>query len=216
MLAARAPGAVGLDLHVLVVEVHLDIVFDFWIDKNRGKRSVPAVTRIKRREPHQAMDAGLGLEVAIRIIPPHLNGCALDAGFLGLLQIHDRAFHAVALGPARVQAHQHRRPFGCVRAPCPRVNDQNCVLGVVLFAEHRAKLQFANAPHRVLDLGFDLGQRLCIALFGRHLPQLVQVLQLRVQGLPIRDGVLEDARRLADGFALPSVAPEVRAGHALF
>ena len=162
------------------------------------------------------MDASLGLEVAIRIIPFNLNGCALDAGFLGLLQIHDRAFHAVALGPARVQTHQHRRPFGCVRAPCSRVNDENRVFGIGLVVEHGAEFQFANALHGALDLGLDLGQCLCITLFGRHLPQLVQVLQLRVQGLPIRDGVLEDARCFADGFGLPPVAPKVRGRHALF
>ena len=89
-------------------------------------------------------------------------------------------------------------------------------LGVVLVAEHRAKLQFANVLHGALDLGLDLGQRLCIALFGRHLPQLGQVLQLRVQGLPIRNGVLEDSRGFADGFGLPPVTPKVRSRHALF
>ena len=121
------------------------------------------------------MDSGFGFEVAIRVIPPNLNGCAFDAGFLSLLQIHNRAFHAVTLAPARVQAHQHRRPFGGIRAPCPRVNDEDGVLGVVLVVEHRVKFQFANAPHGAFDLGFDFGQRFCIAFFDRHLPQLVQV-----------------------------------------
>jgi hypothetical protein len=74
------------------------------------KRGVPARVGIERRDPHQPMHAGFGLEPAIGILAADLDGGRLDAGFfaLGLFQVFD--LETVLLGPAGVHAQQHRSP----------------------------------------------------------------------------------------------------------
>ena len=85
-------------------------VVDHRKNRDARKRGVPARVGIERRDPHQPVHAGFGLQPAIGVVAADLDGGGLDAGFfaLGLFQIFD--LEAVLLGPARVHAQQHRGP----------------------------------------------------------------------------------------------------------
>ena len=119
VLAAGTAGTHGVGAHVLLLDVDLDAVVDYGKDRNGRKRRVPPRIRIERRDPHQPMHAGLGLQPAIGIVAADLDGSGFDAGFfaLGLFEIFD--LEAVFFRPARVHAQQHLRPvlaFGAARA----------------------------------------------------------------------------------------------------
>ena len=74
---------------------------------------------IERRNAHQPMHAGLGLEPAIGVLALDQDGRRFDAGLFAFALLEQLPLVAVRLGPARVHAQQHRGPilaFGAARA----------------------------------------------------------------------------------------------------
>ena len=121
-------------------DVDLDAVVDHRKDRDRRKRGVPARVGIERRDPHQPVHAGFGLQPAIGVVARDLDGGGLDAGFfaLGLFQIFD--LEAVLLGPARVHAQQHRGPVLAFGAAGAGVDFEIGVEAVGFAAEQRFEL----------------------------------------------------------------------------
>src|SRR6266404_3416935 len=71
---------------------------------------MPVRVGIERRNPHQPMHAGLGLQPAIGVMTADLDGGRFDAGLftLRLFQVFD--LETMLFGPARIHTQQHRGP----------------------------------------------------------------------------------------------------------
>ena len=61
VLPAFAAGAVGIDADVFRLDDDIDAVVDFRRDEDAGKRRMPPLRLIERRDAHQAMDADFTL-----------------------------------------------------------------------------------------------------------------------------------------------------------
>src|SRR5215217_5412671 len=61
-------------------------------------------------DPDEAVDAALGLGIAVGILAFDEQGRRLDAGLLAGMAVDELDLHAVALGPTRVHALEHARP----------------------------------------------------------------------------------------------------------
>jgi hypothetical protein len=68
VLAAGAGRAIDVDAHILFRNVDLDRLIDHRIDRDARKARVAARIGIERRNAHQPMHAGFGLEPAIGIL----------------------------------------------------------------------------------------------------------------------------------------------------
>ncbi len=82
MLAARAGGAVGVDLQVVVVDLDLAGVLHDRRDLDPGEARLAAVGGVERREAHQPVHAALGGEEAVGVLAADAEGRRLDARFL--------------------------------------------------------------------------------------------------------------------------------------
>src|SRR4051794_2569291 len=71
VLSACARGSVGIHAQVFVVDLDLDILVDLWVYKERCKRGVSAGSLIEGRDPYQPVNARLGREQAVGVLPSH-------------------------------------------------------------------------------------------------------------------------------------------------
>src|SRR3989338_7967263 len=67
-LPAGATGAVRVYAQLRLVDLYFDGLVDFRIDKDRGEGGMTARIGIEGRNTHQAVNTGLGLEIAVGII----------------------------------------------------------------------------------------------------------------------------------------------------
>ncbi len=72
--------------------------------------------RIERRNAHEAMNAGFGLQPAVRVVALDDDGRRLDAGLVAGGLFDDLDVELVALAPAHVHAQQHARPVAALGA----------------------------------------------------------------------------------------------------
>src|SRR3989338_2346385 len=78
VLAAGAARAVGVNAQVGRVDLDLHILVHLGIGEHGGEGGVAPVAGVERRFAHQAVDAGLGVQVAVGIRAGELGGGAFD------------------------------------------------------------------------------------------------------------------------------------------
>src|SRR2546430_1059969 len=96
---------------------------------------MPAVRLVEWREPHQAVDAPLALQIAVSEWTTNLDGCALDAGLFALGEIENLRLVPMAFGPAQVHPKQHLSPVLGFGPTGPGVDRQQCGAPIVWPAE---------------------------------------------------------------------------------
>ena len=119
VLATLAAGAVGVHLQVGFLDLDFDIVIGHGSDIDGGKGGVALLGRIKRRDTDEAMDAALGLEVAVGVLAGDFEGGGLGSHFFPLHVVDEIDFVAAALCPALVHPEHHVGPvtgFGATGA----------------------------------------------------------------------------------------------------
>lgn len=132
VLAARAAGAVGVDLQVGGVDLDVVVVVDLGHHLQRGKGGLAAAGGVKRRDAHQPVDAVLRLQKAVGVGAGDEDRRALDARFLPGQIVQHLDLEVVALRPAGVHAVEHLHPVLGLGAARARVEGQDGVVGVKL------------------------------------------------------------------------------------
>ena len=99
-----------------------------------------ARVRVVRRDTHQAVHAGLGLELAVSVVALDLERAGLDARFFTRVFVQHFGLVAVFVGVAHVHAHQHRGPVLAFGAAGAGVDLDECVEGIGFAGKKRLDL----------------------------------------------------------------------------
>src|SRR5438309_12048375 len=129
VLAARARGAVGVDAQVVGVDLHLDRFVDLGVHEHAGEGRMPPGIGIERAFTHQAMHAGLGAKLAVRIVAADLQRRALDARHLAAGALQHLDGEALLVAVLDVHALEHRRPVLLLGATRARLYVDEAVVG---------------------------------------------------------------------------------------
>src|SRR5581483_1746650 len=208
VLSAGTARPVRIDAEVLVADLDLDLLLDVGKHEDRRERRLPPGIRVERRDADQAVDAGLGLRIAVRIRALDGERRALDArAFAGLL-LEELGPEPAPLAPAEVHAEEHLGPVLRLEPAGAGMNLDDRVAGVVLAAEELPELELREAGFDLLDLRAELVQRVRIAFLGELEEDLRLVDALALAAPPV-DGVPDAGRLAADGLRLLGVLPEV-------
>ena len=97
--------------------------------------------RVERREPHEPVDAALGLERPVGVLAVDGDRGRLEARLLPRARLDDLGLEAASLGPAQVHAEEHLGPVLRVGAALAAVDRDERVAGVVLAGEERVLLE---------------------------------------------------------------------------
>jgi hypothetical protein len=100
VLTARARGAIGVDAQVAFAIFDLDIVVDDRIDPDAGERGVPPCGRVVRADADQAVDAALGLGIAIGVLALQQQRGRLDPRLLARMLVDQLDLQPVPPAPA--------------------------------------------------------------------------------------------------------------------
>ena len=130
-----AAGAVHVDAQVVGLDRHLGRVVDLGQHFDQRKRCLAGIAGIERRQPDQAMHAGLGLGKAIRILAAQLDRRAFDTGLIALALVEQRNLEAAALSPAHVHAQHQLGPVLGVGAAHAGLDRQKRIAVVIRRAE---------------------------------------------------------------------------------
>jgi hypothetical protein len=212
VLSARAPGAIGVDAQILLVDLHFDLVADVGHHAHRGEARVAPALRVERRDPHQAVNPDLAAQVAVGVVARHGEGGALDTRLVPRLRVENLGRVLVCLAPAEVHAEQHLGPVAGLRAAGPGVHRDDRIAGVMLAREQAVQLGFAEPPLQGADALRRLAQRLGVLL---RLGQLEQHLGVGVRTLERVEHVnlaLEAALLAHQALGALPVVPERRVG----
>ena len=209
VLAAGAARAHGVGANVGFVDVDLDRVVDHRKDRDRRERGVPPRVGIERRDPHQPMHAGFGLQPAIGVVAADLDGRGLDAGLfaLGLLEIFD--LEAVLLGPARIHAQQHRGPVLALGAAGAGMDFEIGVEAVGLAAEQRFELAAGDFLLQGFQRGLGLGHDALIVLGLAEFDHADIVLELALDLADAGKRILQRGSLLHQLLRLLRIVPEI-------
>ena len=157
MLAARAAGAVGVDLQVVVVDLDLADVLDDRRDLDAGEARLAAVGGVERRQPHEPVDALLGRVEPVGVLARDAEGRRLDAGLLPRARLQQLDLEAALLGPAHLHPQHHLGPVLGVGAARAGVDGDERVAGVVVAREQPLLLERREALLDRGDLLLELG-----------------------------------------------------------
>ena len=141
MLPALAARAVCIDAQVFRANVDLNGVVDFRRNINAGKRSMPPLRRIERRNPHQPMHSRFARQKTKGILTRDGEGSRFDARLIPILVVVHLGLIAILLRPAQVHAHQHLSPVLAFRPAGARMHGNNGVQRIGLAREHRLGLK---------------------------------------------------------------------------
>ena len=166
--------------------------------------------RVEGRDPHQAVDAALGLEPAIGVLAPHPHGERFEAGLLAGAFLQHVDGIAPRFGPARVHAGQHLRPVLRFGAAGAGVDLDEAVIGVGLAGEQAVGLHAHRAVAQRQKGGLGLGDDLVVPLGLAQLDEVATVPGLALERAMAAERVL-DPRALAHHLARAlGVVPERR------
>ena len=192
------------------VDVDLDAVVDHRIDRDAGKRRVPPRVGIERRDAHQPVHAGFGLQPAVGVVALDLDGRRLDAGLFALrLFQHTRPCSRAA------------RPSACTCAtacrPSPGSRCRRRRHGLRDRRRWRRPRRTAAPPARaaptsalsLLERLFGLGDDLLILLGLAELDQHELIVELALDAADGGELVLERGALLHHALGARGVVPEV-------
>src|SRR5438876_5246794 len=112
VLAAFAARAKGIDLQV--ARRNLDVLVNFLDFRNgidAGKAGVPPLVRVKGRNANEAMDATLGLAIAISILSLDEQRGIFYSSAFAWQRVGHFDFPTARFGPALIHAHEHVGPI---------------------------------------------------------------------------------------------------------
>ena len=180
-------------------------------DDDLREGGVAAVGAVERAEPHEPVDAALGLEEPVGVLALHGQRRRLEARLLPRARLDELGLEAAVVGPAQVHAEQHLGPVLRVGAARARVDRDDGVARVVLAVEERVLLQpLELAPER-LELRLDVRRRGRARAASSSAASSYSPLQALVALEALREaGVLG-----RDGGRAGLVVPEARLAHLL-
>ena len=126
------------------LELDFDRVVDFGRDVDRGEAGLPLAFGVEGADPHQAVHAGLALQVAVGHRPANGQRRALDAGHVVVLAVENLDLVVVLLGPVDVHPQQHFGPVVGVGAAVAGVDGEDGALGVVGPVEQALELELGD------------------------------------------------------------------------
>jgi len=153
VLAALAAGPEGVDTQIALLDFDLDPVVEIGERRHRREAGVAPMLGVERRHADQPMDAGLDPEPAVSVIPPDLEGRALDPGLVAGLAIENLDRQAASFGPAHVHLEQHPGPVLGIGSPGSRIARDDGIFRIVLSGEQLAEFEVGHPrlrPRKVL------------------------------------------------------------------
>ena len=133
---AGTATAEGVPAEARHVDNHLNGVVDEGCDADGGKGGHAFALCVEGADAHEAVDAGLALEVAEGVVAFNLESDALDAGTFTVENIGDGHLVAVGFGIAHVHAHEHLGPVLCLDATGSGIDGKDGIEVVALALEH--------------------------------------------------------------------------------
>jgi len=175
VLTALAGRAIGVDAQVFFVDVDFYGIVNFRGDENRGERSVSAFVGVERRNPHQTMHTGFGLEVAVSVFALHDCGHVLYAGLFSVLNVEQVPVEAIALGVTLIHAHQHCGPVLRFRAARTGIYGDNGIGSIGRPGKHLLELLVFDHQRQLVQHIFCVFFKRRIVFFASQFEQRTQV-----------------------------------------
>ncbi len=160
--------------------------------------------------PHEAVDAGLGLEPAVGVGAGNLVGDRADAGLLARALGDELDLHAVAFGPPDVHAGEHRRPVAALGAAGAGVDLEEGVVAVGLAVEQRLDLALRRLLAQAADRRLGVGDNGLVALGLGELDHLALVGEFALQRMVLVQRVGERLAVAHQPLRPRRVVPELR------
>ena len=114
-----------IDPQVFFIDLDLDVVIQFGIHRNGGKRRMATFVGVKRRDPHQTVHTGFRFQIAVGIGTLNTQRGTFDAGFITGLDVDAADLEFFVLGPSHEHPHQHLGPILGFRSAGTGVDTQN-------------------------------------------------------------------------------------------
>ena len=215
-LAAFAGGAVNVHADVGFVELDVDVFGDLGDHIDSAKRRVTALVGIERADAHEAVDAALGLGVAVGVFAFDQDGGFADAGGVAGLHVHELDGVIAPLGPAGIHAKHDIGPVVGLGATGAGLDGEDGVVAVELAGEEGGDLELVEFSR---ERGEGAGELLVVGFLGggvfagHELVHHHQVIELLLIGDDREDSFLEPVE-FRDVFLGAIVAvPKSRVAH---
>ena len=177
VLTARAGCAVNVDTQVRRVDVDIDILIHFRVDKRGAEGGVATATGIERALTHQAVNAGFSTQPAVGVIANNLDGDGFNTRHFTFGLFDNLGFETARFCPAQIHTHQHAGPvlrFGTARA-C--LNIEIAVSAIVFAGEHATEFQLRQLLFQHVELCHGFVKGFFVVGFDSQLQQPRNIFQ---------------------------------------
>ena len=170
---------------------------------------------VERRDPHQPVDAGLALQVAVGVLAGDLERGRLDPRLVAGQQVHD-------LDLVAARAPSSACTCGGASAPSPGTRCRRRPAWMERMAFFRSwspgqddgQLELLQLLAQALDARLDLGLQALVGLLERHLPEGAAASASSRESSPVRPTRRERSfRSRTSRLGAPGVVPEPGARH---
>ena len=146
---------------------------------------------VEGRDPDEAVNAPLGLEVSVGVRAVDLEGGGRDSSFFGFLVVGDGDFESLVFGPAGIHAIEHAGPVAGLGATGSGLNGDISVVGIGRSVEKGEELEG-------FEVLFEAGE--CFASFAGGI-EIVELAGQFDAGIEVFEFLLELEERFETTFA---------------
>ena len=141
VLTARTRSAVNVNTQVRRVDIDINIIVNFRVDKRRAERRMATTAGVERAFTHQAMYTGFSTQPTVSIFASNSDGHGFNTRHFTFRFFNNFSLKAARFSPTQVHTHQHACPVLCFRTAGASLNIEIAICAIIFTGEHTTKFQ---------------------------------------------------------------------------
>ena len=168
MLSTGAGASVGINTQIIIIDIQVNIFFDFGHNIQRYKGCLSLALCIEGRNTHQTVHTFFGLQVSISIETVDLEGHRLDACLVPVQIIQHFYIIAFLFSPPCIHTIQHGCPVTAFGSAGTGIQLENRIVLIVFTGKKCLDTDVVQSCDKLFKFILGFCRKLCIILFIAH------------------------------------------------
>ena len=141
VLTTRTGGTVNVNTQIRRVDIDINIIINFRINKRRAERRMATSAGVERTLTNQTVYAGFSTQPTVRIFASNSDGYGFNTRHFTFRLFNNFSLEAARFSPTQIHAHQHACPVLRFRTARTCLNIEIAICAVIFTGEHTTEFQ---------------------------------------------------------------------------
>ena len=141
VLTARTRGTVNVNTQIRRVDIDIDIIVNFRVDKRRTERRMATAAGVERTLTNQTVYASFSTQPTVSIFSSDSDGHGFNTRHFTFRLFNNFGLKAARFSPTQIHTHQHAGPILRFRTAGTRLDIEIAICAVIFTGEHTTEFQ---------------------------------------------------------------------------